>query len=442
MGHSDERATRSAEAELLLHHIHRGKTRAAQLLLRDSPYVAESNVFTMAACGHAGSLARALGARPELVSASEESTGWKPLHWAAGSPLVHAESRIARGVHEVLELLLERGVDPNESYTAPHTPHTRGGLTLPALYVAIAHGCNRDAVRLLLARGANPNDDESLYHAAEQESPAFLEELIAWGAKCGGTNALYRALDFGRARHVRLLLDAGCNPDEREPGALHHAILRGAEPDLIELLMRYGADPTMLDYAGRTVGKSAIRHGRVGVYQWLLERGHAEPPTETDELFLACAMGDAPRARSIANGVAGLDRILTPEDQAILAHAAWEGNIPMLRCMLEVGFPPNCAGVEGGTPLHCAAYTGQALSVEMLLEYDPPLENRNNRYSSSPLEWAIHGSLHCSPSYPGTDHARVVKLLLDAGAIPPTYAEGSEEVQRVLRNAGVAASDE
>lgn len=412
---------------------------SAQLILRDAPYLAEASVFTMAACGHAGSLAHALDANPSLAEAREERTGWAPIHWAAGSPLVHSESRIARGVQDALELLLDRGVSPNQSYAPPGTPNAAPGTPL---YVAVAHGANRDVVRLLLARGADPDDNRSLYRAAERKDAGFLEELLAWGARCEGTGALFRAIEFCRLRHTRLLLDCGCDPEERPPGALHHAVYSGCEPDMVELLVYCGADANRLDESGRGVGKNAIRHGRIGVYQWLLENGYADPPSETDELFLACAMGDAARARSIANSVAGLDRTLTPEDQAILVHAAWEGNIPMLRCMLEVGFPPNCARKDGGTPLHCAAYTGQALAVELLLEYDPPLENRNNDYGSSPIEWALDGSIRWRRDWAGTDHARVVQLLLEAGAIPPAFARGSEEVVRVLTRAGVEAVEE
>jgi hypothetical protein len=59
-----------------------------------------------------------------------------------------------------------------------------------------AAGKNHDPelTKILLSAGADPNDDESLYHSLESFTCTRL--LLENGARIGGTDALYRALDF------------------------------------------------------------------------------------------------------------------------------------------------------------------------------------------------------------------------------------------------------
>ncbi len=64
---------------------------------------------------------------------------------------------------------------------------------LSVLYGAIGHGNNMALGPWLLEHGANPNDNESLYHATEPGHHAGLGMLLAHGADPRGTNALLRA---------------------------------------------------------------------------------------------------------------------------------------------------------------------------------------------------------------------------------------------------------
>src|SRR5204862_6821791 len=99
--------------------------------------------------------------------------------------------------------LLSRGADPN-------APGAEGWTNLS---FACARG-DAPLVRLLLDAGANPDDEDSLYHAVEPAEPVCLKLLLARGAAVNGTNALHHALDYERLEQVRLLLEHGADPNE------------------------------------------------------------------------------------------------------------------------------------------------------------------------------------------------------------------------------------
>ena len=109
------------------------------------------------------------------------------------------------------------------------------------------------AILGLHQHGANPNDDESLYHATELGHTEGLKLLMQHGVSTRGTNALPRALDFGDVEAVRLLLEYGADPNETVAGhpsgqavdsipALHQAARRFCSAEIGALLLDYGAD--------------------------------------------------------------------------------------------------------------------------------------------------------------------------------------------------------
>lgn len=133
----------------------------------------------------------------------------------------------------ILDLLLDHGVSIDTMVQAE--PGSDHGLSL--LYGALGHAGNLTLAEALLKRGANPNDNESLYHATELPNLDGVRLLFAHGAEVGHTNAFYRLLDRETIEGVTLFLDHGTGPnaplymhptaepmDERN--ALHHAIIR------------------------------------------------------------------------------------------------------------------------------------------------------------------------------------------------------------------------
>ncbi len=109
----------------------------------------------------------------------------------------------------LLDALLEAGADVDQGFPAePASDHR-----LTALYGAIGHAGNIRLAEALLDRGADPNDNESLYHATELPDLDGVRLLLAHGAEIGTTNAFYRMLDRESTEGVRLFLANGADPN-------------------------------------------------------------------------------------------------------------------------------------------------------------------------------------------------------------------------------------
>ena len=156
---------------------------------------------------------------PDLVARDLPGAGRKPLSCACHSVFLRPTSPRAPGVRRVVELLLDAAPTPNEVH------HNEYGA-MSVLYGAAGVAHDLETTRLLLDRGANPDDGESVYHAVEADDTACLELLLARGATVRDTNALGNAI--GDPRKVRVLLEQGdLRPSDPE---LRDALLHARDP--------------------------------------------------------------------------------------------------------------------------------------------------------------------------------------------------------------------
>jgi ankyrin repeat protein len=318
--------------------------------------------------------------------------GWAPLLYVTHSCFAAVEPA---------RRLLDRGADPNAYFTNEYG-------RMSALYGAAGRVHDPELTRLLLERGANPDDGESLYHATEAVSPDCVRVLLEHGASVEGTNALAHALDEDRVEHVRLLLRAGADP---AGGAyVAHAVRRGRGPDVLRLLVEHGADvdgPGGETWRGdvplRTPYQHAVLRGRDDVAETLAELGAATDVDPADVAIGSVARGERPTTRLPAEPDVDAQEVL-------ILTALYEH--PGLVIDL-VG--PDFRGVVGGSPagslLHHAAWVGNAGLVRQLLERgaDPSPDPR----SGTPLAWAAHGSRNWEVG--GRDYVAVAERLVEAG---------------------------
>jgi hypothetical protein len=175
----------------------------------------------------------------------------------------------------------------------------------------------------------------------------------------------------------------------------------------------------------------ARQFGHRDVFRLLMERSPAEV-----KLVAACWAADETTVKSLVANNPRLVASLSPAYRRHVAHAARNNNLPAVRAMLAAGLPVDALGQHRATPLHWAAFQGNAEMVRVVLRHDPPLERTDADFHGTPLGWAIHGSEHGWNCRAG-DYAGTVEALLKAGAQPPGKVSGTEAVKAVLRRHGV-----
>ena len=103
--------------------------------------------------------------------------------------------------------------------------------------------------------------------------------------------------------------------------------------------------------------------------------------------------------------------------------------------MLDLGFPvAQTERSHGYSPLHNAAWSGNAALVDLLISRGHPVDLVDPTYNATPLGFAIHDCIE-EKRHPEGDFAHVVESLLKAGSPwnPSIYPTGDQNVDEVLR---------
>src|SRR5262245_20273083 len=295
-----------AQTARFLRALPEGDEKTMRRALEAAPDLARTSIHAACAACDADAVERWLAKEAALATAKFRDTGWTALDCLAASPLFaldekHRDQSVAIG-----RRLLALGADANTFTTLPDG----GEGKLSVLYRASQNG-NTGLVKLLLEHGANPNDGESAYHAAERNHRDVLELLVAHGAEISralqpwGNTVLYFLMGF-RPDHSQLavvrsgmewLLAHGADPNvpsyETRETPLHRLAEFGHGADAFELLLAHGADLRRARADGRTPYELAMRSGNGAVASRLRSLGAAVDPLRPVDAFLhACAIGD------------------------------------------------------------------------------------------------------------------------------------------------------
>ncbi|MGF1562222.1 MAG: ankyrin repeat domain-containing protein [Geminicoccaceae bacterium] len=410
---------RTARAGRLRQALAKGHASVIEALLAAEPGLRAHDFGVQCAMYDDRAIERRLRADPQaaLRPVAERA----PILHLAFSQYVHLDPDAEARMLRVAELLLAAGADVNDSQTvAPGADHR-----LSALYGAIGHAGNLALGRWLLEHGADPNDNESLYHATELDTLDGVKLLFDHGAQVGTTNAFLRMLDKESPEGVRLFLANGADPNAppyRHPSdqpaearnALHHAILRGRSADIGELLLNAGVDASAtLD--GHSAYALARLCGNSAMAAMLAKRGLAHALDAGETFLAAIAELDERTARqALATTPDLIDRLHANDLARITQFAAWSDRLAMLRLMADLGFDFDRPGEEGMPPVHMAAWWGHAEIVEMYVQRGARLDGIND-YGADALGTAIHGSANC-PGRAEGDYERVIEALVAGGA--------------------------
>jgi ankyrin repeat protein len=432
----DEAAAPARQEQALLAACLEGRLQQAADIVRADPDIAGQSLRAAAVLAESTQIREMLAADPAAAVAVDYERGWPAILYACYSRWHQLDPDREPPFVEVVRLLLDAGATPNTNNGA--RPHHGYRSALHGSVVA-----NKPAVtRLLLERGTNPNDGESLYQAATHRDHMCLELLLAHGATVAGTWALEVAVHAGDTEAVTMLLRAA----EQAPGqaaALATQVLPDAAADgptaIVASLLAAGADPGARDGDELSALRRAVRAGNTDSATALVAGGARDDASDIDRFVGACMQADRLGAERLLVDHPGLIDRLAESDRAAIVDAAGTGATAAMHLMLDLGLSPHTRNGLGETALHTAAYMGSVEAIQILLEAGAELDARDANFDATPLAFATVGSGE-QAGQPG-NWIETVRLLIEAGASREgVWISGkppSEEVAKVLRDYGI-----
>jgi ankyrin repeat protein len=384
-------------------------------------------------------LACAVGNEHALRRAIEADAGW--VNRAAGvlniPPLIAVtHSGLARldeyrdALRRCVRLLLDHGADPNQSIGnrwPPHSLEKPGDERLTAIYGAAGKLHDVQMTAMLLAAGADANDNESLYHSIDdpRHDLPCTKLLLEAGTRVPGTNALAKVLDFDNLPGLKMLLAHTPHGDPDLGRILHWAIYRGRSAAHVRALIDAGADPRAMNEHRQTAYRHAAAFGLPEVLRLLEDNGTGEALSDEERFVSACTRADEAEARRLIGTKPDLFTSLTSAQLKQLPNMAMSGRDDAVRLMVELGWPITERGGDiDGSALNWAVFRGRPELAEFLLEHGATYRETHGYNSDvlGTLSWASNNQPRADGDWP-----RCASALLAHGMPGGTLASGVEQ---------------
>jgi ankyrin repeat protein len=268
-----------------------------------------------------------------------------------------------------------------------------GGHT--ALMAAAYYG-HKSVVKLLLEAGANPNllsDDDGL--------GAGMTALMLTAGSFFANN---------RQSIAKLLLANGADVNQQGLGgktAIVYAALAGAGyRECVETLIAAGADLDLRDDRGHTVLTLVAAAENYQMLNLLIQAGASTAGLESIQLIQSASNGNVDRVRSLLSGKVNLDL----DRGAAIGKAAAAGHTEIVELLIRAGANVNLSDRSGFTPIASAAYAGYGDIVRRLIDAGADIQApASESHSYSPLEYARMGLYQFDRE--DRQHAEIVRLL-------------------------------
>jgi len=423
-----------------------GTLERALAILAEHPEVASSDIHTAAILGDDAAVRRFVAVDAGNATAKGGPRGWDALTHLCFSRYLRLDRARSDGFVRAAKALLDAGASPNTGWTEQnHRPEPEWES---ALYGAAGVAHHAELTRLLLERGADPNDEETPYHAPETRDNDALKVLVESGRLSDDslTTLLLRKADWHDCDGIKYLLEHGADPSRMTRWgytALHQALRRDNDLPNIEAMLDHGADPTLENrWDGESAVAMAARRGRGDVLESFERRSIPVEFHGALRLIAACARNDAAVVHAIADREPELVRELVADGGRLLARFAGNANTSGVRHLLDLGVDVGAPYAEGdgyfdiaekSTALHVAAWRAYPATVKLLIERGAPVDALDGK-GRTPLALAVKA---CVDSYWTCRRSpESVEALLRAGAsvsgvaIPSGYAEVDELLAR------------
>ena len=427
-----------------------GTLARAEAIRAAHPDIAGASIHAAAILGDDAAVRGFLARDPQDATARGGPHGWDALTHLCFSRYLRLDRARSDGFVRAATALLDAGASANTGWTEPdHRPEPEWE---PVLYGAAGVAHHAPLTRLLLERGADPNDGEVVYHAPETYDNAALALLVETGRLTPGNLALMliRKHDWHDVDGARYLLEHGADPNRRWQhglNAFHHALARDNALRMFELLLDHGADPRQVT-DGHTGFARAAHEGRRDVLELFERRGIPIALEGVDRLIGACARGDAVAARAIAAREPTWAAQALAMGGDLLARFAGTCNPPGVQALLDLGVPvtaPFAAGdpyygePKGSLAIHVAAWRGCPEVVRLLLERGSPADEPD-ALGRTPLALAIKACVDSYWTERRTPESIAALLAAGASVRGLAFPTGYDAADLLLRRHGAGSA--
>lgn len=413
---------------------HFGLTRIVNMLLRDGEDVegiddsGSTALHRAAANGRIAIINALLAARADI----------NKLDLSGQSILMEA---VRHGQLEAVGVLLDNGVRVN--YKMRH------GET--ALGKAVSSGYTSIAMRLLEGGADAGVDDSRIMKAAIRSGKIEMIELIIemikrTGAESKNMSSILNSMFWESnlsAEIIDLLIKKGADPAycAKNGETLIHVAAKRGLPDIVEILLKHGVDPNQRAALGDTPLHWATFRGNLEAVKLLLSNG-ADPNQRNvvgdTPLHQAAFLGNLAAVKVLLSKGADIAALNFSKESVLLSCLHYTSHDDIVSYLLGNGVDLNAIDLRGQTALYEAAYRGFGSIVQILIDHGAPINHKDNRgwtaiqhAAASGQEGTVNQLLEQAP----TQDSLSIVPLLDAARFRTAIAmKDHDGIQRLLRD--------
>jgi ankyrin repeat protein len=401
-----------------------GSLEPAAAILAVNPAIATHSIHAAAILGDAPTVRQFIARDPASATEKGGPKGCDALTYLCFSTYLRLEPAArTSGFLDAATALLDAGADPNTGFYAGEERVQSEWKC--ALYGAAGVAHHPELTKLLVERGADPNDGEVAYHSPETLDNRTLKVLVDSGKLTQDSLRLIlaRKMNWHDDGGFAWLLDHGVDPNavHWKSRPLEDALAHGCPIHYFEQLLDHGADPALPSNNGRSTFAGAARMARVDVLDLLERRGFAVKLDGDDAFLAACARADEAAARRMVAADPELVGRVESRDPTLLIEYAGADNTAAVRLLLDLGFDIGAARTEprwsrGVTALHEATSHCRLETVKLLIDRGAPLAAKHAESGRTPGDVALLCITEQSEWTPDQKSIPIARALLEAGA--------------------------